>query len=296
MKCLAKKMSSQKETAHVIECNGSPMIGVLHQPEKPKGRGIVVVVAGGPQYRVGCARQIIYWSRKLAEAGYPVLRFDYRGFGDSGGEFVGFENIDDDIAAAIALMNEKMPELKELVLWGECNAASSIFKYAWRDPKIKGIISQNPWVRDEGTQAKTYLKHYYLYRLGQKSFWEKLLKLKFNPVKSLLDMFALWKTSKLITETKVKADEPFWDSEWSYQVHMREGMARYNHKLLLFMSGKSLIGKEFDELVAGSDRWKEVMEELDMKRIDEPDADHTFSRQKDKDKLINNAIEWLDSW
>lgn len=281
------------EKTFLIDCQASPMVAVLHQPENPLPRGILIVVAGGPQYRAGCARQLIYWARKLADQGYAVMRFDYRGLGDSAGDFLGFEQVDNDIESAIESFFSTVPELKELVLWGECNAASSNFQFAWRDERITGIIAQNPWVRDEGTQAKTYLKHYYLYRLGQKSFWLKLFGMKFNPVRSLRAMYGLWVKSKNIGSDETVTKQLHWDPRWSYQVKMREGLNYYSGKILLFMSGRSLIGKEFDELVSASERWKEVLESVDMKRIDNPNADHTYSRQCDKDQLISDVTMWL---
>jgi len=283
-----------EEIPLLINCQDSPQIGILHKPDNPKKTAIVVVVAGGPQYRVGCARQIILWSRRLAAEGYPVLRFDYRGFGDSGGEFKGFESVDDDIKSAIDQLYTEMPEIENTVLWAECNAASSVMMYAWKDTRVKHLIMQNPWVRNEATQAKTYIKHYYLMRIMQKSFWLKLFSFKFNPFKSLFSLLNLWETSKgLRNEHGSQSNQAFVELS-TYQEKMREGLALFSGDVLLFMSGLSLIGKEFDELVNVSARWQDVMNKTQLTRIDEPNADHTFSSAVDREKLINNAIAWLN--
>ncbi len=281
-----------KEIPLLIECQGAPQIGIMHQPEQAKKTAIVVVVAGGPQYRVGCARQIILWSRRLASEGFPVLRFDYRGFGDSGGEFKGFEFIDDDIQSAIDCIFQEIPELEDIVLWAECNAASSVMMYAWKDRRVKKLIMQNPWVRNEATQARTYLKHYYLIRLMQKSFWIKLLHFQFNPIESLRSFINLWQSAKQINKNTITAHQEF-EQLASYQEKMCEGLIRFKGQVLLFMSGYSLIGKEFDELVASSERWQEAIRNTQLTRVDEADADHTFSRAVDREKLINNAVNWL---
>jgi len=281
-----------EEIPLIIDCQGAPQIGIMHKPEQPKKTAIVVVVAGGPQYRVGCARQIILWSRKLASEGFPVLRFDYRGFGDSGGEFKGFEYIDDDIQSAIDCIFQKIPELEDIVLWAECNAASAVMMYAWKDRRVKKLIMQNPWVRNEATQARTYIKHYYLMRLMQKSFWLKLLSFKFNPFKSIASFLNLWQSAKQINDTAAINDQEF-EKLPTYQEKMCEGLVRFKGQVLMFMSGYSLIGKEFDELVASSGRWQQAIRDTQLTRIDEPDADHTFSRAVDREKLINNAINWL---
>ncbi len=278
----------------IIDCHGSPQIAVLHQPMVAKKTAIVVVVAGGPQYRVGCARQIILWSRRLASEGFPVLRFDYRGFGDSGGEFKGFEHVDDDIQSAIDCLYTEMPSIENIVLWAECNAASAVMMYAWKDKRVKKLIIQNPWVRNEASQAKTYIKHYYLMRIMQKSFWIKLFSFKFNPFASVYSLLKLWKASRqLKTENLIHNHQSF-DELSTYQDKMREVLARFSGEVLLFMSGFSLIGKEFDELVKSYELWQHVIEQTKLTRIDEPDADHTFSSAHDREKLINNAVAWLN--
>ena len=76
------------------------LTGILSQPEQASDTTVIVVV-GGPQYRVGSHRQFLQLARHLARQGYPVLRFDGRGMGDSSGLLRSFEEIDDDIGAAI---------------------------------------------------------------------------------------------------------------------------------------------------------------------------------------------------
>ncbi|MDQ2695687.1 MAG: hydrolase 1, exosortase A system-associated, partial [Pseudomonadota bacterium] len=111
------------ETAFVFACRGDELPGILHHGAAGAARGLLLVV-GGPQYRVGSHRQFVLLARDLAAAGIPVLRFDYRGMGDAGGDFAGFEGVDDDIAAALDAFFARCPGLREVVLWGLCDAAS----------------------------------------------------------------------------------------------------------------------------------------------------------------------------
>jgi len=71
-------------------------------------------------------------------------------------------------------------------------------------------------------------------------------------------------------------------------------LAKFPGPVLLLMSGYSLIGKEFDELVSLSARWRAVLAAKALTRIDMPDADHTFSRSQDREKLVNHALTWLN--
>ena len=76
------------ENAIRFDCNGAPLVGILHKPERRTKRGILIAVAGGPQYRVGGHRQLVLWARRMAAEGYAVFRFDYRGWGDSDARWV----------------------------------------------------------------------------------------------------------------------------------------------------------------------------------------------------------------
>ena len=94
---------SQKieEIPKVFTCEGEELLGILHLPEEVKSEKAVLIVVGGPQYRIGSHRQFVHLARYLALQGVPVFRFDYRGMGDSGGDLGDFENINQDIASAI---------------------------------------------------------------------------------------------------------------------------------------------------------------------------------------------------
>ena len=128
----------------------------------PKG---LLIVVGGPQYRVGSHRQFTLLARHLAARGISVLRFDCRGMGDSEGERRTFEDFEDDLSCAIDKFFEEVPALKALVIWGLCDAASAALFYAYTRSTCGWFGIGEPWVRTDQGVAKVYLKHYYLKRL-----------------------------------------------------------------------------------------------------------------------------------
>ena len=58
-----------QETPIVFECEGSELIGMMHVPETIQTRGVIAIVAGGPQYRGGVGRLQVQLARQLAAAG-----------------------------------------------------------------------------------------------------------------------------------------------------------------------------------------------------------------------------------
>ena len=66
--------------------NGKQLMGIYHAPEPNVALGAGVVLCNPLGYEAMCAhRTYRHLARRLAEAGFDVLRFDYQGTGDSSG-------------------------------------------------------------------------------------------------------------------------------------------------------------------------------------------------------------------
>ena len=289
------------ESAIRFDCQGVPLVGILHRPAAAKRRGLLMVVAGGPQFRVGASRQMILWARRMAREGYPVMRFDSRGMGDSYGEFRDFLKTDDDIRAAVDCFVAQCPDLDEVVLWGECNSASAILFYAFRDPRVKGLVLLNPWVRTDVVQARTVLRYYYFIRLAQPSFWRKLFSLQFNPLESLRSMI------KLIVQARSGSlpsrgapDGDGFAAELPHDLELPDrvlaGFSRFNGPMLMVLSGRDLIAREFDVLIANSPRWQAEIGRKALTRHDLAEGDHTFSSARLREQVVSWGIDWLGKW
>jgi exosortase A-associated hydrolase 1 len=287
------------ETPIVFESAGHPLVGMLHPATGNPEIGVLVMVAGGPQYRIGGHRQLVLWARKFSRQGFPVFRFDFSGMGDSYGEYVGFENVEDDIRNALDRFFEATPSLKQVVLWGECNACSSSLFYAHKDARVKGIVMLNPWVRTEEGQAKAIVKHYYLDRLKQRSFWVKVFSLKFDfigSLKSALKMISLaqGQSSSTIDTTKKQANSEV-DRSKPLPDRMLDGLSRFKGRIMLVMSGRDMISKEFDDLLQAEPAWQERLAACSLVRHDLQYADHTFSSSVWRDQVAEWGTDWLAS-
>ena len=166
-------MSAAQSVPIVFDCDGDALVGVCNVPAGAPRHGVVILV-GGPQYRVGSHRQFALLARALAERGIAAMRFDFCGMGDSDGLDRGFTGHGGEICAAIDEFVRVVPSLSNVVLWGLCDGASAALLYAMGDKRVSGIVLLNPWIRSEAGWAKTRLKHYYLARLFDRGFWHKL--------------------------------------------------------------------------------------------------------------------------
>lgn len=286
-----------QELPIVFDCEGSQLIGMLHLPAQVQARGMIALVAGGPQYRGGVGRMQVQMARTLAAGGVPVMRFDHRGLGDSDGSFRGFEDVEADLGAAIAAFRQHVPQVRELVLWGGCDAAAALFINGWKYPEVTGLVAGNPWVHSEATADAAVVRHHYAQRIREKSFWLKVLRFDYNPLEALgvLGRMLLRKLlpqrgAQAAAQAAAQADQvgqPFVQ-------RMCRGLARYRGDLLLLMSGRSIVSKEFDELVASSPAWQQALKQpRQLTRLDFPEADQTFSAIAVREQLNAALLQWM---
>lgn len=291
---------SSAEHPLIFDCDGDRLVGVLTQPETPARTGVIIVV-GGPQYRAGSHRQFVLLARAIAQAGFAALRFDYRGMGDSEGTARTFEETSGDIAAAIGALRKASSSIVRVVLWGLCDGASAALMYVAdsrvhagdsRDRSencgatVSGLVLVNPWVRSEATFAKTQIRHYYLRRLFERTFWSKLLQGQVRIGASLGDLRRVARTA-----ADARADAPV--DGTAFQERMLAGFAAFHGPVLLLMSDRDLTAREFDQHVASSAGWRALLARPSIFRSDIAGADHTFSLVESRLEAERATIEWL---
>ncbi len=268
----------------LFDCEGDALAGIVHPGDETASFGVVVVV-GGPQYRAGSHRQFVLLARRLAGAGIPVLRFDLRGMGDSGGDFPGFESIDADIRTAVDALVERIPSIRHVGLWGLCDGASAIAFYAASDPRIAGVALLNPWVRTEATHAQARIRHYYGARLFSGAFWKRLAGGEVDVAGAVRGLFGSVRQARASASTGSERDVSLPD-------RMREGLMAFRGRILILLSGNDLTAREFADVAAASPEWRGLLEEPRTERVDLPDADHTLSRSDWSDAAANCTASW----
>lgn len=275
------------EVGLVFYCDGEELVGLLHPAATAAPLTGVLVVVGGPQYRVGSHRQFVLLARQLSASGIPVLRFDYRGMGDSGGASRDFSSINRDIATAIDAFLVAVPGLQKVILWGLCDAATAAAIYAPADPRVAGVVLLNPWVRTDAGIAQTHLRHYYHRRLLQPEFWRKLFRLRFDWRASLLAFRDLLELSGWLPGRRTPA------AGRTLPQQMAEALAAFHGPALIVLSGNDLTAAEFRDSLGVTREWQVVMRRPSVAVREFPKADHTFSRREWRDQVSAWTLDWV---
>lgn len=292
------KCMTQTETAFTFRNDqDQQMIGILHHADETASAVGLLIVVGGPQYRVGAHRQYVHMARHCAKDGIPAMRFDYRGIGDSEGHYPGFENAAPDIHHAIDAFLKHSPQIETVALWGLCEGASAILLGGARHKAVSHIILANPWVRSDSGLAKAYVKHYYWERLKSPELWRKIFSggFKLNAALS-----GLWDNlKKAFTSApapapaqSIPSDQAPEDSR-PFPERMQMGLAEFSGQSLLIQSENDLTAREFDDMIRSDKRWKQTLSSRLGHRVDLSDTDHTFSTEEWRLAVAKATSAWL---
>ena len=168
-------------------CEGSDLAGSLDLAAATTG---LLLVSGGNELRSGPWGSQAQLAAQIATAGFPVLRFDRRGVGDSAGENGTFTASGPDIAAAIRAFRAHVPTLKRIVAFGNCDGASALMLA--RGEGCDALVLANPWTFDPEPEPldeapapdlqtaptpmpPAALRSYYLRRLFNRAALKRLL-------------------------------------------------------------------------------------------------------------------------
>ena len=283
-----------REKALLFAAGDARLIGIVTVPASNlRSKLGVLIVVGGPQYRVGSHRQFVLLARGLARQGVPVMRFDYRGMGDASGRLLTFEEVNQDIASALDEFCARVPGLRSVVIWGLCDAASAALFYAHRDARVGGLVLLNPWVRTDAGRAKAYMKHYDLQRAFSLEFWKKAVTGKWKPGAALKGFMEL--AGKLRSENKAEvAINSGAPAALPLPERMAQGWDKFKGPILLILSGNNdYVADEFRDLLAASREWQRRATRGNVTRLDFPAANHTFSRSDWRAQVEQWTGQWI---
>ena len=154
-------------------CEGAQLVATL---DEAPGTTALLIVSGGNETRAGAWNGQALFAARIAAAGYPVLRFDRRGVGDSEGNNRGFRSSAADIAAAMAALRAQCPQVSRVVGFGNCDAASALMLA--RGAGLDGLVLSNPWTFDEDAADEApaeVVRDHYRRRLANPAALRRLL-------------------------------------------------------------------------------------------------------------------------
>ena len=190
------RISAQVEPVTFPNADGLTLFGMLHVPaERPLRDVAVILLSPGVKMRVAPHRMYLKQARRLADAGYAVLRVDFWGLGDAEGTVPEAQLLDlygkvqigryvADTRAAVDWL-ARTHGFSKVVLAGLCGGALTGVLEAQDDPRVVGILGLGlpVMVQGAGLDYRQYLtagqaefmRTGYLKKLWSPRAWLRLL-------------------------------------------------------------------------------------------------------------------------
>jgi len=255
----------------VFENEGEYIVGILHLPDG-LGKGektapAVVMLHGFTGHKSEAHRLFVHVARALCNAGFIVLRFDFRGSGDSDGEF------------------EDMTVLKEVS--DASRAISFLLSFPYTDPERMGVIGLSMGGRVAAIIASRdkRIKFIVLYSAALIPLRKKFLSLlKKEDWKRLEEGEAIsigggWYLRKPFFETL--------DSPTPLQILDKIKVP------VLMIHGDSDEVIPLKESIKGYEMLKKLNRKNELYII--KGGDHTFTEKKHTREVMEKTLNWLNS-
>lgn len=260
--------------------------GVFTHPENSSvetGKPGVLLLNAGLVYHVGPFRMNVTLARRLAEAGFTVLRFDLSGIGDSDSRRdarSGKELAVLDIKDAMDFFSCMNSGITTFVLAGLCSGADNAHATAITDTRITGCISLDGFTYPT---AGFYLRDYLPYIVSPRR-WVKFA------AKRLQRLFSKDTAEKTVAELNRSAFSRPFPPQKQVEAEIR-GLVNRGVDLLYIYSGG------IPGMYNYANQFRDMFSSIDFRDNVELEyfgnADHTFSQCSERAKLIDCIYAWM---
>ncbi len=201
------------------------LVGIVTEPTSGTSSNnfpAIIILNAGLLHRIGPNRLHVAIARKMATAGFFVLRFDFSGIGDSSvrDDNIPFEKSSiSETQEAMDYLNSAR-NIEKFILIGICSGANVAFKTACRDPRVLGLVGINGFYLDgqehgklerfieQSVRSRYYRKHL----LNFRSWWRVLT--GESNLQSII-RFLLTKTKNLLTRIEQVVSKISSSQEWN---------------------------------------------------------------------------------
>lgn len=273
------------------------LFAIASEPETAGSLGVLLLPAGGYTFTPQRNRWAVSLAHRLASLGYPTVRFDWQGIGDSTGSVDTFSLAHPatiDARAALSIL-----DTEGTILVGQCYGARTAMAMADSIDRLAGVVLVSPPVRDfargEGTATKK------AYELSMGGYLQEGMK-RVHP-RMITDRAELVRVARLArafgrarwqrATARLRPPDP---TPWVSAPFLRQLQFLADSEvptLLLYGSDENDF-KEFTEAKAG--RLGQVLDHAPptLEEVVVPGSAHAMDRVEIQTSVIEQVERWLD--
>jgi hypothetical protein len=273
-----------------VSIGGGRLVGILSEPDDPVrlGRPAVIMLNAGLIHRVGPNRLHVRLGRRLAAAGFVGLRLDLSGRGDSEPRRDALSFVDSGMIETGEAMRylETTKGIRRFVLVGICSGAFTAGQVAYGDPRVAGAVI----IEGAAFPTRRFFVRYYTKRLFRRATWWN----------TITGANATGRRLRRMLGRSVEAAAPR---------DMMDGLAIPEvPQHVMAVALQQMADRPVDLLTIFSGSTKEYNYEGQLRaafptvdfrgHLEEayyPRADHTFTRVREQEALVNRILGWIDA-
>ena len=260
------------------------LVGIVTTPTPEASRvdaAGVVILNAGLLHRVGPNRIHVQMARSFADQGFPVLRFDFSGIGDSRpreGASPTIVSVIEDIREALDFM-QSTTGLGRFLLVGICSGADVALYAAIREPRVVGAVLI------DGYYASTpgFVVRHYLLRLLSLRAWFRLLTGQSGVWSFVTNALSAPRGRESPPPADQSKDYP---TIAEYREWVRSAIARGVALLLVYTEGSPSLYHYRRSLRQGMPRGRISVENFDG-------SDHVFTLRTSQERIVRVISRWM---
>lgn len=271
------------------------LVGVLTEAERPggdAGRPAVILLNSGILHRVGSCRLHVKLARALARRGFPALRFDFSGMGDSSArrDSLPFEESSViEIREAMDYM-EARGKAGHFILGGLCSGADAAYLAALKDPRVVGIAQLDAFAYPN----LRFYRNHFASRIFNAAVWRRFLNRQVRRIlgggreevrKAQVEL----SPEDLVTPEYVREFPPKSEVEGNLAVLNDRGVRQF-----YFYSGDMREAFNYEGQFRDTYRKIDFGDSVTVRY--EPEADHILTRHEYQECVIGEIGAWAGKW
>jgi len=264
---------------HRITCAGETLAATFDSAPGSTG---LLIVSGGNEIRSGAHGGMAGLAARVADHGFPVLRYDRRGIGESTGQNKGFLESAAEIAAATEFLRQQS-KIQNIVAFGNCDAATALALFG-PGAGIDRYILANPWVIETTGVTDSFAPTISAAAIRSR-YWERIK----NPA-TLLDLLSgKINFRKLFQGLKQasRSEEPS-----ALSLRLRDALSGINRDTMILLAKRDTTARAFLAAWNGAD-FKPLHRNTAITVESLDSASHSFADIEAKTWLAERLLEAL---
>lgn len=259
-------ISNESRECIVINNGGKKIFGVIHRPLSKSKCPAVLICHGLGGNKVGKHRVYVQLAERLAGLGITALRIDFRGSGDSEGEFADMtidHEVSDALAALEFLKHDPQIDVANISIFGRSFGG------------VVAILAANKWdgIKSIALWAPVYSGEQW------KKQWELIQSANLTPERK----------EEMMCIDGMRPGNAFF--EQLFALNLSHDVSSLSHLPLLHIHGEkdTLVDiLHADQFVNARKNAKAI-----TKFIRLPNTDHDFSNIRERIQALNESVNWL---